>query len=106
MSPNEAESHRPVHAIGRPQPTGSNVSRFGGLADRASAFKLVVYGSTAAWVAGVFQLIPGLGLLALLGLYSLYLYYVGATPVMRVPQDKAAGSARMWLTTRAPSRAS
>ena len=65
--------------------------RFGGVADRASAFKLVVYGSTAAWVAGVFQLIPGLGLLAILGLYSLYLYYLGATPVMRVPQDKAAG---------------
>jgi hypothetical protein len=65
--------------------------RFGGVADRTSAFKLVVYGSTAAWVAGVFQLIPGLGLLAILGLYSLYLYYLGATPVMRVPQDKAAG---------------
>ncbi len=65
--------------------------RFGGVADRTSAFKLVVYGSTAAWVAGVFQLIPGLGLLGVLGLYSLYLYYVGATSVMRVPQDKAAG---------------
>lgn len=65
--------------------------RFGGVADRTSAFKLVVYGSTAAWIAGVFQLIPGLGLLGILGLYSLYLYYLGATPVMRVPQDKAAG---------------
>ena len=65
--------------------------RFGGVADRTSAFKLVVYGSTAAWAAGVFQLIPGLGLLGILGLYSLYLYYLGATPVMRVPQDKAAG---------------
>ncbi|GAC1409527.1 MAG: hypothetical protein NVSMB69_11260 [Novosphingobium sp.] len=65
--------------------------RFGGVGDRAAAFKLVVYGSTAAWVCGIFQLIPGLGLLAILGLYSLYLYYVGATPVMRVPQDKAAG---------------
>lgn len=65
--------------------------RFGGVGDRAAAFKLVIYGSTAAWVCGIFQLIPGLGLLAILGLYSLYLYYVGATPVMRVPQDKAAG---------------
>ena len=65
--------------------------RFGGVADRTSAFKLVVYGSTAAWAAGVFQLIPGLGLLGILGLYSLYLYYLGATPVMRVPQEKAAG---------------
>ena len=65
--------------------------RFGGVADRTSAFKLVVYGSTAAWAAGVFQMIPGLGLLGILGLYSLYLYYLGATPVMRVPQEKAAG---------------
>lgn len=65
--------------------------RFGGVADRMSAFKLVVYGSTAAWAAGIFQLIPGLGLLGVLGLYSLYLYYLGATPVMRVPQDKATG---------------
>ena len=65
--------------------------RFGGVGDRTAAFKLVVYGSTAAWVCGIFQLIPGLGLLGVLGLYSLYLYYLGATPVMRVPQDKAAG---------------
>ena len=65
--------------------------RFGGMADRTAAFKLVVYGSTAAWAAGVFQLIPGLGLLGILGLYSLYLYYLGATPVMHVPREKAAG---------------
>ena len=65
--------------------------RFGGVADRTAAFKLVVYGSTAAWAAGVFQLIPGLGLLGILGLYSLYLYYLGATPVMQVPREKAAG---------------
>lgn len=65
--------------------------RFGGVADRTSAFKLIVYGSTAAWVAGIFQLIPGLWLLSLLGIYSLYLYYLGATPVMRVPKEKAAG---------------
>ena len=65
--------------------------RFGGVADRTAAFKLVVYGSTAAWAAGLFQLIPGLGLLGILGLYSLYLYYLGATPVMHVPREKAAG---------------
>lgn len=65
--------------------------KFGGEANRANAFKLVVYGSTAAWIVGVFQLIPGLGILGLLGLYSLYLIYTGATPVMKVPQDKAGG---------------
>ncbi|QCI92728.1 Yip1 family protein [Novosphingobium sp. EMRT-2] len=65
--------------------------KFSGVSNRTAAFKLVVYGSTAAWLAGIAQLLPGLGLLGLAGLYSLYLYYLGATPVMKVPQDKAAG---------------
>ncbi|MBU3991154.1 MAG: YIP1 family protein [Alphaproteobacteria bacterium] len=64
--------------------------KFGGTANRTAAFKLVVYGSTAAWLAAIFQLVPGLGILGLAGLYSLYLYYCGAAPVMKVPQDKAA----------------
>ena len=65
--------------------------KFSGVSNRTAAFKLVVYGSTAAWLAGIAQLLPGLGLLGLAGLYSLYLYYLGATPVMKVPPDKAAG---------------
>ncbi len=65
--------------------------RFGGGADRTGAFKLVVYGSLAAWLAGAVQLIPGLGVLGLAGLYSLYLYYTGAAPVMGVPSEKSAG---------------
>ena len=65
--------------------------KFGGTSDRTSAFKLIVWGATASWIAGIFQLLPGLGILGLVGLYSLYLYYTGASPVMKVPQDKAAG---------------
>jgi hypothetical protein len=66
--------------------------KFGGTADRTSAFKLVVYAMTPGWVAGALQIIPALGMLGLLaGLYGLYLFYLGATPVMKVPQDKAAG---------------
>jgi len=64
--------------------------KFNGTSDRTAAFKLVVYGTTAAWLASVFNLIPGLGILGLAGLYSLYLYYTGAAPLMKVPQDKAA----------------
>ena len=64
--------------------------KFGGTADRTAAFKLVAYGSTAAWLAGIAQLIPGLGILAIAGLYSLYLYFTGAAPLMKVPQDKGA----------------
>jgi hypothetical protein len=64
-------------------------SKFGGTENFGRAFKLCAYSFTAAWLAGVFQLIPSLGILALLGLYSLYLFYLGATPMMGVPQDKA-----------------
>lgn len=66
--------------------------KFGGEANRRQAFKWVAYSCTAAWVGGIFGLIPSLALLgSLLGLYSLYLLYLGATPVMKVPQDKAVG---------------
>jgi hypothetical protein len=64
--------------------------KFGGEANRARAFKLVAYGSTATWLAGIFGLIPSLGFFSLLGLYSIYLFYTGATPMMKVPQDKSA----------------
>ena len=59
--------------------------QFGGERSRTQAFKLVAYAGTAAWVAGVFWLVPGLGgLLALLGgLYSLYLLYLGLPKLMR-----------------------
>jgi len=63
--------------------------KFAGEANRTQAVKLVVYGATASFVVGIFSLIPGLGLLSLLGLYSFYLFYTGANPMMKVPQDKA-----------------
>lgn len=63
--------------------------KFGGQSNRDNAFKLVAYGSTASFVVGIFGLIPSLGFFSLLGLYSLYLYYTGAQPLMKVPADKA-----------------
>lgn len=65
--------------------------KFGGKDDFPAAFRLVAYGWTAAWLVGIFGLVPMLGILGILGLYSLYLLYKGATPVMGVPQDKAGG---------------
>jgi len=65
------------------------VTKFDGTANRLNAFKLVAYSSTAAWLAGIFNLIPGLGFLGILGLYSLYLFYTGLPALMKVPQDKA-----------------
>lgn len=53
------------------------------------ALKLVAYANTAAWVAGVFNVIPVLGVLAMLGgLYSIYLFYVGLPVMMKTPAAK------------------
>jgi hypothetical protein len=63
--------------------------KFDGRANRRNAFKLVAYSWTAGLLAGVFGLIPSLAFLAILGLYSIYLLYTGAAPLMKVPQEKA-----------------
>jgi hypothetical protein len=65
---------------------------FGGTKDRLAAFKVAAYSGTAAWLAGIFGIIPNLSFLgALLALYSLYLYYTGLPVLMKVPADKAIG---------------
>lgn len=64
---------------------------FGGTANKVQAMKLAVYSWTAAWLAGVFGLIPMLGILAILGLYSFYLLFVGLPILMKVPEDKKVG---------------
>lgn len=63
--------------------------KFGGRSDKVGAFKLVAYAGTAGFLAGIFGLIPSLAFLGILGLYGVYLLYTGATPLMKVPQDKA-----------------
>jgi hypothetical protein len=65
--------------------------KFGGREDFPAAFRLVAYSMTAAWLAGVFGLIPALAILGIVGLYSFYLFYLGATPVLGVPQEKSVG---------------
>lgn len=64
---------------------------FGGTSNKVQAMKLAVYSWTAAWLAGVFGLIPMLGILAILGLYSFYLLFVGLPILMKVPEDKKVG---------------
>ena len=66
--------------------------QFGGQKSQIQALKVATYSSTAAWVAGVFYLIPALSVLALLGgLYSLYLLFVGLPLLMKAPADRATG---------------
>ena len=64
---------------------------FGGRKDFISAMKVAAYFPTAAWVAGIFMLIPILAILSLLGLYSLYLLYVGLPVLMTASADKTLG---------------
>lgn len=55
----------------------------------AQALKLVVYSMTPIWVAGVLNLVPGLGVLVIVAaLYAIYLFYLGLPPVMSTPSDK------------------
>ena len=62
---------------------------FNGQRNQIQALKVAAYSSTASWVAAIFDLIPGLRLLTILGLYSLYLLYLGLPIVMKAPREKA-----------------
>jgi len=62
---------------------------FSGQRNQIQALKVAAYSSTAAWVAGIFALIPGLRLLGILGLYSLYLLYLGLPVLQKTPREKA-----------------
>ena len=62
---------------------------FGGERDFARAFRVAAYAPTAMWLAGVFYLLPMISILALAGLYSLYLLHVGLPRLMRVPPERA-----------------
>jgi hypothetical protein len=66
---------------------------FGAQKNFPNALKLAVYSYTPGWVAGIFLLIPGLSFLTVLGLYGLYLLWLGLPPLMRSPPEKALGYA-------------
>ena len=61
----------------------------GGMKDRTQAMKVAAFFQTASWLAGVFALVPALAPLQVLGLYSLFLLYLGLARLMRVGEDKA-----------------
>ena len=66
---------------------------FGGQKESIQALKVMAFASTASWVAGVAQLVPGIGVLVMIagGVYSIYLLYLGLPPLMKCPEDKAGG---------------
>jgi hypothetical protein len=61
---------------------------FGGRKDLGNAMKVSAYAPTAAWLAGVFSIIPALSFLGLLGLYSFYLLHTGIAALMKPAAGK------------------
>jgi hypothetical protein len=57
--------------------------RFGGQRNFGSALKLSVYSNTPYCLAAIFQAVPALSLLVIVGLYGLYLFYAGAPILMK-----------------------
>jgi hypothetical protein len=68
--------------------TNALAPTFGSQQDVNQAHKLAAYGGTAGFLAGVFQIFPPLAALGIVGLYSLYLIYVGLPKLMKTPADK------------------
>jgi hypothetical protein len=65
---------------------------FGAERSREQALKVAVYSATPVWLAGLLQIIPVLGVLALAGAsYALYLLYLGLPRLMKSPPDKTLG---------------
>ncbi len=62
---------------------------FNGQKNLDNAMKVSAYAPTAAWVAGVFNIIPALSILGILGLYSVYLLHTGIVALMKPPEGKA-----------------
>lgn len=62
---------------------------FNGQRNQIQALKVAAYSSTAYWLAGIFGLLPPLWILSLLGLYSVYLLYLGLPVLMKAPRDRA-----------------
>ena len=64
---------------------------FGGQKNFVESLKLVAYSYTAAWIAGVFLVVPTLGgIVSLLAaVYGWYTFYLGVPLLKKCPQDKA-----------------
>ncbi len=62
---------------------------FGGQSNLIAGLKLMVFGATPVMLAGVFSILPALGMLSLLvALYCLYILYLGLPVLMKNPKEK------------------
>lgn len=65
---------------------------FGAQKDMNRSLKVTIFSYTAAWVAGVFYLIPSLGILAMIAaIYTWYLLFLGMKSLKEAPAEKMTG---------------
>ena len=65
---------------------------FGGQRDRMRALQVTAYSFTPAWVAAALAIVPTLSAFAtVIGLYALYLLYLGLPALMQAPVEKSLG---------------
>ena len=71
----------------------SLATTFGGEKNFVQSLKLTAYSYTAAWLAGVFLIVPVLGGIVglLAAIYAWYTFYLGVPVLKKCPQDKALG---------------
>jgi Yip1 domain len=62
---------------------------FGGQSNLMQGLKLVVFGGTPMFLAGILSILPALGILGLVAaIYSLYVMYLGLPVLMKNPKEK------------------
>lgn len=67
-------------------PTFKSEKNFG------KSFQLAAYSSTAGWVGAFFNILPSLAIIgSLVGLYGLYLLYIGLPKLKKTPEDQTTG---------------
>jgi hypothetical protein len=65
---------------------------FGSTKNLAVSLRVVIFSYTAVWLGGIFYIIPALSIITfLIGLYTLYLLYLGMEILKEVPKDKMVG---------------
>ncbi len=56
------------------------------------SFQVAAYSSTAGWVGAIFNILPSLAIVgSLVGLYGLYLLYLGLPKLKKTPQEQTTG---------------
>lgn len=65
---------------------------FGSEKNYVKSLKLVAYSFTPAWIGGLLAIFPPIAIVgALLGIYGLYLMYIGIPKLKKTPPDKHVG---------------